>query len=272
MEKEFKELGLYPHNIASYKKVREAFLRGYNVVGIVQATGTGKSYQALQLAFDNKDKKIIYIVPSLAIIEHLESIISSNPNLDRDRDFPNLEFRTYKSLVFLSEDEIVDMDVDLLIVDELHHIGAPVWGARVEEIIKSHEDLKVFGMTAYTVRDRGTIYKRDMALVGGEELFSDKIVNRYDLVDAMIDGVLPRPIYRSGYLKLLGDAYELENKVLEGEANNKEYQEYLKILKDVKRRLDKALGVKELVLNNIKKDGKYIYFCPVGSNIDDIMQ
>ena len=52
-------LGLYKHNQDSYKKVKNAFDNGEKVVGIIHATGTGKSYNALQLAYDNPDKRII---------------------------------------------------------------------------------------------------------------------------------------------------------------------------------------------------------------------
>ena len=34
-----------------------------------------------------------------------------------------------------------------------------------------------------------------------DELFSEKIKSRYDLCDAMIDGILPKPIYKSAYTK-----------------------------------------------------------------------
>ena len=54
-------------------------------------------------------------------------------------------------------------------------------------------------MTAYTVRDRGTIYERDMANPETNEIFSNKIVSRYDLCDAILDGVLPEPIYRTAH-------------------------------------------------------------------------
>ena len=67
MSNEFEVLGLYDHNARAYKKVKEAFDNGEDVVGIVHATGTGKSYIALQLAYDNKDKKILYVVPSNSI-------------------------------------------------------------------------------------------------------------------------------------------------------------------------------------------------------------
>ena len=271
MNNEYSKIGLYPHNIKSYKKIKEAFNNEEKVVGIVQATGTGKSYQALQLALDNVDKKIIYIVPSNSIIEHLESIIENNPNLDKQRDFPNLEFRTYQSLVDLSREELENLDIDLLILDEFHHIGAPIWGARINEIINTHKNINIFGMTAYTIRDRGTIYERDMANPEGNELFSNKIVNRYDLVDAMIDEVLPRPVYKSAYIHLFGLQKDLEDKVLNGNINSKEKEQYLKILEDIKRRLQQAPGTKELILKNIKPNGKYIYFCPVGTDIDTIM-
>ena len=271
IDNEFKKVGLLPHNVPIYRKVKSAFDSGEQIVGVIQATGTGKTYLGLQLSLDNKNSKIVYIVPSNAIIEHIENIINSNPNLDRKIDFPNLKLITYQSLINMSRNELKNLNIDLLIIDEFHHIGAPVWGARVEEIIKTYINIKIFGMTAYTVRDRGTPYERDMAKPNGKELFSDKIVNRYDLVDAMIDGVLPKPIYKSAYIYLLGFQKMLEDRVKQKYANKKEYKEYLSILNAVRKRLEKAPVAKELILKHIKKDGKYIYFCPVGSNIDEIM-
>ena len=67
MNNEESKLGLYEHNKISYEKIKQAFLKE-DVVGIVHATGTGKTYNALQLAYDNKDKKIIFVVPSTGII------------------------------------------------------------------------------------------------------------------------------------------------------------------------------------------------------------
>ena len=262
---EFDKVGLYDHNAESYRKVRESFKEN-NVVGIVHATGTGKSYNALQLAYDNKDLKTIWAVPKNAIKEHIIKSIEDNPNLDMERDFPNLEFKSYsaltKDLVDLNMDEIADLDIDLLILDEFHHTGAPVWGRIINSIIDTHPDIKVFGMTAYTVRDRGTSYERDMALDNGDELFSDNIVSRYDICDAMIDGVLPKPVYKSSYIKLIDMSSKLEERVKKLEASGRECSEYNKILNDVKKRIHEAPGLGEVVKQNIKKNGKYIYFCP----------
>ena len=102
----------------------------------------------------------------------------------------------------MSRDEISKLKVDLLILDEFHHIGAPVWGQRINTLIETHNDLQIFGMTAYTVRDRGTSYERDITNPGTDELFSNKVVSNYDLCDAMRDEVLPKPNYKSGYVFL----------------------------------------------------------------------
>ena len=259
---EFETIGLYEHNANSSKIIKEAYEKGQDVVGIVHATGTGKSYIALQLSYDNKDKKIVYVVPSNGIIEHIKNIIDTNPNLDIKRDFPNLEFRTYQSFISLSKEEISNIDCDLLILDEFHHLGAPVWGARINTMIETHPNMKIFGMTAYTVRERGTAYERDMANPDTDELFSRKIVSRYDLCDAMIDGVLPKPIYISAYTNLIGLESKLEEKVQKLESSTKEYLEYMKILTDVKRRIHEAPSIPNILRKNIKPNGKYIYFCP----------
>ena len=259
---EYTTIGLYDHNADSYNQVKSSFESGNDVVAIVHATGTGKSYNALQLAYDNKDKKIVYVVPSHGIIEHINKIIEDNPNLDLKRDFPNLEFRTYQSFISLSEDEISDIDCDLLILDEFHHIGAPVWGARINTMVETHPDMKIFGMTAYTIRDRGTPYERDMANPDTDELFSGKVESRYDLCDAMIDGVLPKPIYKSAYTNLIGLESQLEEKVQKLGATTKEYQEYMAILNDVKKRIHEAPSIPNILKKSIKPDGKYIYFCP----------
>ena len=262
IDKEFQTICLYKHNADSYRIIKSAYELGEKVVGIVHATGTGKSYNALQLAYDNKDKKIIYIVPSNGIIEHIKKIIDNNSNLNLERDFHNLEFRTYQSFISLSKEEIKNIKCDLLILDEFHHIGAPIWGSRIDTIVETHPKMKIFGMTAYTVRDRGTSYERDMANPDTDELFSGKIKSRYDLCDAMIDGVLPKPIYIGAHHNLIDKEQKLEEKVKELNATTREYQEYMAILLAVKRRIQEAPSIPKILRKNIKPNGKYIYFCP----------
>ena len=262
-------LGLYEHNRESYEKIKEAFRRGEKVVGIVHATGTGKTYNALQLALDHPDKKITLIAPHNSILEHIEEIIKEN-NLSLERDFPNLTLMNYQGLVNLSREELALLPMDILILDEFHHIGAPVWGERVNELIKTHSNLDILGMSAYTVRDRGTIYERDMANPDGGELFSEKVVSRYDVANAMLDGVLPSLIYRSGYIKFMGTLEALEEKVKVRKCSKEEKELYDKLLKDVKRRIEKALSLSDMIEKYVGKEDKLIYFCPPGSNIEEI--
>ena len=270
-------LDLYEHNIETFEKVKNTFENGESRVAILQATGTGKSYVSLRLAYEYKNKKVLYISPSEAIIEHLKNIINNNPNLNLERDFPNLEFRTYQSLINLSREELSKLDVDLLITDELHHLGAPVWGKRINDIVETHPNMLLFGLSAYTVRDRGTIYERDMTNPETEELFSGKVVSNYDLCDAMIDGVLPKPIYKSASTRLLSLTNELEDILSKEKLTKKEYEEIKRLLEDTKRQITKAPGIPEMVRKNVKKTGKYIYFCPSLSeenknDIDTIME
>ena len=272
----YTKVGLYDHNVESYEKIKKGF-SDKDIVSIIHATGTGKSFNALQLAYDNKDKKIVYIVPSNSIIEHLKEIINENDNLNLEKDFLNLEFKTYQSLINMSEEELTTLDMDMLIVDEFHHIGAPVWGQRIKTIVESHENAKILGMSAYTVRDRGTSYERDMVNPDNNELFSNSVVSRYDLCDAIIDGVLPKPIYKSGYVYLDKTADYLEERLSKLDHNSKDYKELAPMLKDIKRRLHEAPTVKDIFKKNIKLDGKYIYFCPPNTedeknDIETIMQ
>jgi len=271
----YEKLGLYEHNIRSYEKVKEHF-ENDNIAAIVHATGTGKSFNALQLSLDNKDKKIIYVVPYESIIEHEKELIEQNNNISLENDFPNLEFRTYQSFINMSEEEISELEVDLLILDEFHHIGAPIWGARINTLVETHEDLQIFGMTAYTVRDRGTSYERDMVNSETNELFSNKVVSNYDLCDAIIDEVLPKPNYKSGYVFLEETCECLENKINSLNPNSADYKELSPLLRDLKKRIHEAPGLSAIFKNNIKLNGKYIYFCPLNSepgvnDMDSIM-
>lgn len=267
----YDKLGLYPHNIESYEKIEEQLHKDH-IAAIVHATGTGKSFNALQLALDNKDKKVLYVVPSSSIMEHEKEIINSNNKVSLENDFPNLAFRTYQSFINMSSEEIKNLDVDLLILDEFHHLGAPIWRARINTLIETHKEMAIFGMTAYTVRDRGTSYERDMTNAESNELFSNKVVSTYDLCDAMIDGVLPKPNYKSGYIYLEKTCDHLEDKINSLNPNSKDYKDLYPLLKDLKKRVHEAPSISDIFKLNIKKKGKYIYFCPFNSeeNVNDV--
>ena len=255
-------LKLLPHNITSYEKIINAYQLGELFVAIVHATGTGKTYNALQLILDNPDKKFVYVTPYNSIIEHIKKIIEDIRKIYPEYTFDNVEFMTYNGLTKKSNAEIADIDADYLILDEFHHIGAEKWGEKVNVFIDSHEDLRVLGISAYTVRDRGTIYERDMVQSGGDEIFSDKVVSRYALVDAMLDNVLPKPIYRSTHINMESLIDKVKKMVDKNKLSEKEYSSIVKKLSDAKKLVQGKNEAKELFLKNIKSNGKYLYFCP----------
>ena len=259
-----KGLELYKHNEEAYRKIDNAYQSDEDVVGIVHATGTGKSYLALNLAYHNQNKKVVYIVPSNGIIEHLENIIKES-GLNKEKDFANVEFRTYQSLINLSLEEMENIDCDLLILDEFHHLGAPIWGARTKTFIETHSDIKIFGMTAYTIRDRNTSYERDMANPETDELFSNKIISRYDLCDAIIDGILPQNItYKTSVIGLEEILKKLENKT----SSLGLEEETKKELEIARKRITEAPNISKIIKETIHSNSKLIYFCPPFSEKD----
>lgn len=260
---DYSKIGLFKHNVDSYERVDAAYESGEKRVAILQATGTGKTYQALQLAYEHPEKKTIFFAPNNAIIEHIIETINNNPNLDFERDFPNLSFMTYQGLSGMEDEDIKKMKVDLAIFDEFHHLGAPVWGDKVNTLVDSHPDAWLFGMSAYSIRKRGTMYERDMALPGGNEIFSDKVVTNYDLADAMVDGVLPIPTFESTYLDIESRIDRLEKGI--NNIKNDALKESLKLdLIKIKRLITASNSIQDLLKHVLRHDGKYIYFCPPG--------
>lgn len=269
------EIKLYKHNGIAYDKVKKTYELDERIAGIVHATGTGKTPIALSLVKDNPSSKFLYLLPFNGINEHVEEMIEEF-GLDINRDFSNMEFMTYQKLSQLSDEEISSLDIDWLIFDEFHHIGAPIWESKIALLIETHPGIKIFGMTAYTVRSRGTIYERDMAEPDGQELFSNKIVSTYDIYDAWLDKVFPKLRYRSAHTKLVEFSSNMEAMLATRKLNDDEYNKYASMLKDIKRRITNAKSAKDIVLANIRLDGKYIYYCPAVSkpgfnDIDTIM-
>lgn len=270
-------MNLFEHNIRTYKKIKEAYASGENIVVIKHATGTGKTPLSLQLIYDfnkilDSNEPILYYVPNLGIKEHIIDMIKTNPNVDLKKDFPNLDIRTYSSLINMSKEELAELDVSLLIIDEFHHLGAPVWGSKINDIVESHKDLKIFGMSAYSVRDRGTPFERDMTNPDTNELFSNKVVSEYGLTDAIIEKVLPKPIYRSGYVNLYNEVEILEKQIKKMSKSDPRYQELNELLVSCKRKLHDSDNIYNILKSNINVGDKVIYFCPPmkNENINDI--
>ena len=255
---------LYKHNKVAYEKVEE-MLKTEDKACVVHATGTGKSFIALKLIYDfiieNPDSKVMFLAPLSGIGDQIREHISTM-NLP-DGIFDNVQFNNYQTLVVKTEEELKNIDFDLLVLDEFHHIGAPEWTKRLQMIIEANPEAKIFGMSATSVRSFGTKYEEDVA----ESFFEGNVASRYDLAQAIVDGVLPQPNYHAALAVLEGDCEELERKINSGSASPEEKQQYQKVLSDIRKKISEGESADEIIRNHIKRDGKYIYFCPKGSDI-----
>ncbi len=70
------ELGLQKHQQDAYKSVRKAY-KTRDKASVVIPTGCGKSFIALQLMVDNKDKRILFMAPTNAIRNQMYNYIAN---------------------------------------------------------------------------------------------------------------------------------------------------------------------------------------------------
>ncbi len=261
---------LYKHNLEAYLKVKEMFQEERKAC-IIHATGTGKSFVALKLIEDrileNPDSKIVYFTPSNGIASQVEEHLVSM-GLE-DKYLKNIEFIYYQTANNkLKDDSINDVEADLFITDEFHHIGAPEWTRALETIFSNNMDAKIFGMTATAVRRMGTNDEENVA----ETFFEGNVASEFDLADAIAQGVLPEPEYHTAPIYLLEEAKELEEFINSNELDDADASKYIEVLQDIKKQISKMETETDIFKNNIDVSGKYIYFCPKGSDIKELQE
>ncbi len=248
---------LKDHNIEAYQSVQELFETGENKVGVVQATGTGKSYIALQFLYDNvltkKDKHALILSPLYGIVDQFRDLFEEvyfkeNVNMA-------VSYAHYVNLESLTDEEIKLLDFDYIVLDEFHGLGAKKRGENVKKLLDANPDAKILGLTATPVRFLDN--NRDM----GEEIFGDNIVDGINLADAIREEVLPAPDYVMAVYSYDNMLEEIKDKI--ERIKNKKTRELLKDeLEKAKRMAAEAEGLKELFARKIeKKNGKYIAFC-----------
>ncbi|MBO4726602.1 MAG: DEAD/DEAH box helicase family protein, partial [Clostridia bacterium] len=134
---------LYNSNKVAYGKVQDMF-KLEDKAAIIHATGTGKSFIALQWLYDNRDKRCLFLAPTYEIIDQLERHMRSQGfNI---KDFPNLKRMTYDNLAGLSAQDLNNLHVDNIVLDEFHRCGAPTWGKAVNALLRNNPTTKVLGI------------------------------------------------------------------------------------------------------------------------------
>lgn len=263
-----KEIELFEHNEIGYDKT-VVDLEGNKSTTINHATGTGKSFIALKLVYnfinnkiltnknidETKPRKVLYIAPTYQIIDQLKSSaykIGLTPD-----DIP-IDTMIYKTLLGLDMKELYEK-YDLIIMDEYHRTGARQTYQKIKELkrlLDNNNDGKRFlGLTATPKRylDR----ERNMT----DEIFDGREASSISLAEAMLEGLLPVPLYINSKLACIDKYYKVHNKVSRfapGEKKDLLEKELKKIKKEINYGDD---GYRELIKQYIKDpNAKIIIF------------
>ena len=136
---------LLPHGQQAYENVKKIFEKD-NRAAVIHPTGTGKSYIALKLAEENPDKKLLYIAPSLPILDQIE-------RNSKENGINNIQTITYqKLLMMLKNGEIENLSADYIVTDEFHHYTGDRWADALDMLLANNVDAKVLGLSATPLR------------------------------------------------------------------------------------------------------------------------
>mgnify|MGYP002528351052 CR=1 FL=1 len=154
---------LLEHNIPVYKQLINV-LSNDNCACVVMGTGVGKSYVALEYLTQNKLTALV-VSPRTSINESWEKLCGKKVDTITYQKLANI----YKSVDYSF--------YDVIICDEVHHIGAPKWREPIKFLIDSGK--KVIGLTESSIRY--TDGARDVAT----EFFHGNIVKGEDVSSAI---------------------------------------------------------------------------------------
>lgn len=168
----------------------------------------------------------------------------------------NATFIMYQKLQRMTDQELQNTNVDLIICDELHRTGAPTWGERFEKLVEFHPESKVFGTTATPIR---CVDGRDMS----EEYFDGNKACDISLAEALVRKIIPvMPVYVSALYTFEEEYKNMSDKIENGRNTNEEKAELMRELKAAKQQLEKSNGIPEIIKKYITNyNGKYIVFC-----------
>ena len=237
-----------------------------------------------KIPYPINDKKMLYLAPSNEILEQtkdriIENIHGKIGTSGKSKDkiiadvFKNLQFATYQSLITKAGKETLEKQYDFIIFDELHRTGAEKWEEALNKLLENQlETTKVLGITATPRRDADDRNMSDeIAKKLGyteEEIKAEKhIATKIELKEAIQLGMVVNPKVVSCEYNLLTDGSmknlaEQINEIEDENERKKKLEQYDKLRKN----LESAEGIPEILKQNVKKGEKYIVFIPVGGN------
>ena len=277
---------LRPYQQRAVEKTDEIF-KEERFASVILPTGAGKSFVTLAQLLEHKDEEMLYLAPQNEILEQMKDYIIKYIHgpvntIGRTKDeivadiFPNLKFSTYPGLLAKDGEEIINKEYGFVVLDELHRTGAKEWGDRLNTLIDNQtESTKVLGITATPRRDAdGINMANEMAerlgYTNKEAVSGKHIAMNMSLTNAIRMGLVVNP-------KLVSCAYTLKtdgsldklkgqiDQIEDVQERNKKLEKY----ETLRRNLEEAEGIPEILQTNVKKGGKYIVFLPIVDEIED---
>ena len=223
-----KNLKLLPHNQNAVNKVLFHFKSGAQRAAIIHPTGTGKSYCIAAIA--QQFNKVAVIAPNKYVLAQIKNVCRQS------------NYYTYSKIT-----KITPTGFDLIVIDELHRMGARTWEVGINKLLQANSEAKVLGTTATPIRYLDN--ERDMA----EDYFKGDVISQIELVDAMVDGILPVPHYVIGYYSL-----EFLNEILEVHRQELVQKALEEKIGAIRENWNKSNGVPGIISKHISQDTKRI--------------
>lgn len=165
----------------------KSLLEEYGKCAIIRPTGFGKTGILTKFIRSGRYKNILYLHPA-DVIKNAVLDFYYNTDCDKTKTIPGVTFMSYMKLATLKEKDIKKLkDIDLIICDECHRLGAPETMDGMNMLLSVKENVHILGATA-------TPERMDMI----DEIamfFDDHITSKYTLHDAFKDGILKKPYY-----------------------------------------------------------------------------
>lgn len=251
---------LFKHNQEAYTAAMQ-MLQSAGKAAVIHPTGTGKSFIAFKLCEEHPEKTICWLSPSRYIFKtQLENLKNAGGS-----DLNNVVFLTYARLINMTQDEIVAIKPDYIILDEFHRCGAEIWGQGVQNLLTAFPDTPVLGLSATAIRYLDN--QRDMS----DELFDGNVAAEMTLGEAIVRGILDPPKYVLSVFSYKKDLekYEKRVRLAKSKAVREEATQHLKALR---RALEKADGMETIFRKHVdNRSGKYIVFCANFDHMQDMI-
>ena len=170
---------------------------------ITRCTGFGKTWLLSEISRDYE--RVLYLYPAEIIKQTAIYAIENTGDIDEEDyarelkvelddemgysfDYCNIKFMTYTKLARLNRTEIENLpDYDLIIMDEVHRVGAPMTKKNVLWLMYYKQKTHIIGATATP--------ERMDAFDVIAEFFNGICVYPYTLHDAVQDGIIKMPYY-----------------------------------------------------------------------------